>query len=551
MEAAPFVLCEVLRPELEWFIREYGLPGNSSPVYTPPRCKGGVCKMAASNGACLSLFAPPWLVRNLVREGALLVSPGWLANWESHVAAWGFTPEGLKEFAAETLKKICLLDTLVIPGIEARLPAIAEAFSLPGERIPVGMDYAASRIKLLTRAPGGRGESPDAIMERRQSDYAMAFDLLSTLGSIKEEAGVIRELLSVYSMLFAPGSASIVRYQDGRPAGIFLPYQDEQALSADMLALCRQMDGSCGVELRDGSIIFPLDFLNERLALVRLGDFALPERGPGYRILVEALVSVCALAIKNARNIEAIQSDKEALQNKQNELVAIMAQKDRLFSIIAHDLRGPVGGIRSAIELILSDMQSGRNLALNTELLREVFRTSHETYLLLMNLLAWGRNTQGCPAGTVKKNAIHPIVESVFSLLGWQAKEKGVALINGVDPGFELEVNEDAVSLIIRNLVSNSVKFTSRGDQVRVLTGGPDARNLIIVEDDGVGMDDDTLRGLESLSETISKPGTRGERGSGFGLSLCRDLMEKNGGRMMIESSRGKGTVVTLVFAVR
>ena len=128
-------VCDHFRPEAEWYVRaEREARGVSIDLKVLPArcdgfagCPGGHAIAPASLGGCLSLIAPTWLIENLIREGAYLVSPMWLANWRTHVDAWGFDAAGLRECAGESIRRLWLIDRLTVAGIDDHLSEFAAA----------------------------------------------------------------------------------------------------------------------------------------------------------------------------------------------------------------------------------------------------------------------------------------------------------------------------------------------------------------------------------------------------------------------------------------
>jgi len=550
-------------------IEGYGVFGSACPR-TPgkPRQQGG---KALGPGGCLELIAPDWLLENLVREGAYLVSPGWLADWERHVGSWGFEPEGLRSFAQESMKSICLLDTLVIPGIERQLSEMAAALGLPSLRIPIGMDYFDTHSGAQFREPPITAATPTvtAMMtgvsstsapvesetigqgptgnSRVAADYAMALDLLATLNHFQTESDIIQELLNIITMLFAPRDLYLVRYADRIPTGMIYPFQEESAIDATTASMCADFERNSRISGLGNGLVIPLDFRDQRLALVFALNFEMPDRMDGYRNLMESILPICSLSLSNARNFEGLLWNEVMLRRKQEELLESLKLRDRLLSIISHDLRGPLGSMGELLRFLAEDLNG--SIADSPKLmLTEITLAADNINLLLHNLLEWAKAQNSTIALRPEPLDIRELVQETFNLLQSQALIKNLVFYNQIPDGFIIQADSNALQTVLRNLVSNAMKFTKAGGSVRLTGTSEQGRQRIEVIDTGVGMDTERLAQAMDFSRRYSSQGTQGERGSGLGLVLCHDLTKKCGGEMHIDSEPGKGTTATLIF---
>jgi signal transduction histidine kinase len=543
-------VCEHFRPEVERFLADSGL---SCQMGSPPcldhcaSCARGVDRPSSALG--FDLVAPPSLIENLLREGAYLVSPGWLLDWEGRVGAWGFEAEELKAFARESMRSVCLLDTMVLAGSGERLAAFADALGLPATRVPLGMDYCSSRLRKLLEGTGetGSGEPGQARGPTTIADFAMALDLMSQHLSFETEAEAIQRILAICAMLFAPGGQSFVRYSSASPVGLDRPLADEAEVEAEAAALCSALAGSRGiVDYREG-LALPLDFQERRFGLLVLEDFAMPGQRDGYRNLLHSLQPMFTLLISNARYFETIKNDERALRSRQEELQGMLQARDRLFSIIGHDLRGPVGAMRALLRDLVERpgewTPEGRERTLS-----EIFLASEQAYLLLVNLLDWGKAQQSGIEPRPESVDLRPVVEDAFGLMSFQAAAKKVELVDAVEVGFGLWIDLAALQTILRNLVSNAIKFTPSGGKVSIFAESAGARRRLRIVDTGVGMEIDAQSPAPGAAQRRSLPGTNGEKGAGLGLILCRDLAEMNGGVLRMESGIGEGTAAILEF---
>lgn len=232
---------------------------------------------------------------------------------------------------------------------------------------------------------------------------------------------------------------------------------------------------------------------------------------------------------------------EEEIREKNEMLQAANAEKDKFFSIIAHDLRGPLGAFMEATKILTDELpnMSGEEIR---EISGEMNKDASRIYALLENLLQWSRLQRGVIKFEPADQNLSSLVNNAISPLLSSAEKKNVTVELNI-PG-DIIVNADThmTETVIRNLVSNAIKFTPGGKIV--VSAVPDEEGLvrISVKDHGIGIPPDMAGSLFSLTSRASRPGTDGEPSSGLGLVLCREFVEKHGGRIWVESEEGKGT---------
>jgi PAS domain S-box-containing protein len=233
----------------------------------------------------------------------------------------------------------------------------------------------------------------------------------------------------------------------------------------------------------------------------------------------------------------------QALIQKSRELEELNLQKDKLFSIIAHDLKGPFNSVLGFAGLLASKAptMSPEKVAEYADI---VYTAATGVHDLLDNLLAWASVQMRSTEVRSTPIELKPLIDASFYPLKAMASEKGVSVLNDVSD-IGAEGDESMIRIVLRNLISNGIKFTPRGGTVTVsaaLIGpvGGQAAVAVTVRDTGVGMNQETLSDLFSFSRKVSRSGTQGERGTGLGLFLCRDIIERHGGVLTVESKTGE-----------
>lgn len=231
----------------------------------------------------------------------------------------------------------------------------------------------------------------------------------------------------------------------------------------------------------------------------------------------------------------------------QRELKQAELNKDKFFSIISHDLRTPFNSLLGFSEILYTNMQE-----LTTEEIKtfsyNIYETAKNYVALLNNLLEWSRLQSGKIVASKKPLDLLKAVEHVQSLLNYLLVQKKVKLCIQIKPGLMVYADQNILSSVLQNLITNAVKFSYPGGEIK-LSAEETAFNVkIYVIDNGVGIDKDRLDKIFKIEFLSSTPGTANEKGTGLGLLICKELIDKNGGKIFVESRQGKGT--TFSFTV-
>lgn len=243
-----------------------------------------------------------------------------------------------------------------------------------------------------------------------------------------------------------------------------------------------------------------------------------------------------------------LEISRRTIEEDAGKLKQMNEEKDRLFSIIAHDLRGPIRSFVSLAELFLNDAAT-----MEPQLIRELASGMHQSALslheLLENLLTWSFMQQ--EKAVIRKEIINMKLafDRAISLNQERIAAKNIAIVNKLDPECSVKADENMVSTIVRNLISNAVKFTPKGGSITV--SGRPAGNFVqfSVQDTGIGMSPDMISRLFDYDKKVCRPGTEGEPSSGLGLMIIREFVHRNKGEVTVESIVNKGS--TFGFTLR
>jgi PAS domain S-box-containing protein len=239
---------------------------------------------------------------------------------------------------------------------------------------------------------------------------------------------------------------------------------------------------------------------------------------------------------------------EEEIKLKNELLQSLNAEKDKFFSIIAHDLRGPLSAFVDATQIITEEIQ---NMSLEEikDITGSMKTSATNIYSLLENLLEWSRLRRDVMDFVPEKLNLKMKTRACIDVLTESARKKGIEV--GINIPDELEILADShmFETIIRNLVSNAIKFTPSGGKVKVVAG-INANQLIEIKisDSGIGMTPELISKLFQINEKTSRPGTQGEPSTGLGLLLCKEFIEKHNGKIWVESEVGKGSTFSFIM---
>ncbi len=222
------------------------------------------------------------------------------------------------------------------------------------------------------------------------------------------------------------------------------------------------------------------------------------------------------------------------------QLLRVLSEKDKLFSIIAHDLRSPMVGFVGIARLLANGITEW-----SPNKLQEVFsgmKNSAETlFLLLENLLEWSTLQCGRIEQEPAEVNLEELVKSNTELAQTMADQKSVTLKNHVPHSFKVFADPHMLNTVLRNLISNAIKFSNTSGTVIIEAAQGDGMATVSVQDNGIGMDQELIDKIFTINHKTSHHGTGGEKGSGLGLILCREFIEKHGGRIWAESIPDQG----------
>ncbi|TKG93495.1 tetratricopeptide repeat protein [Puteibacter caeruleilacunae] len=260
-------------------------------------------------------------------------------------------------------------------------------------------------------------------------------------------------------------------------------------------------------------------------------------------IAIIALIIITILWQKHKRN-------NERIMEINNELERINAAKNRFFSIIAHDLKSPFNAIMGFSDLIQEELKEKE---VKTENIAEfndaIILASGQLYNLLENILHWANTQREQIMFNPEKIELNDIVQENIDLFKMNAVSKDIEVTSVIHEGTKVIADFNMINTVIRNLLGNAVKFTNKGGKVNIKAEQCGQNVCVSVSDTGIGLKEDMLERLFSLDTNFSLPGTDNETGTGLGLVLCKDMIDRHGGSIHVESTPDVGS--TFSFQIK
>lgn len=279
-----------------------------------------------------------------------------------------------------------------------------------------------------------------------------------------------------------------------------------------------------------------------------------------FKVLIILVISLLVISLYIARigiiknqkkglEIKVAQKTKE-LKKANEELTISNSTKDRFFSIIAHDLKSPFNSLLGFSEILLDDwsaMEDSKKL----ELVSIMHKTQQETFQLLTNLLDWSRLQRNKLQWQPEITDLHEIVQHTFEHIRSIALQKEISIVLSVAPGILVYADEDMISTVLRNLISNAIKFSQKQGRIMVYAIAKDDSVKCYVKDSGIGMRSEVIEHLFEFDQNETTLGTNGEKGTGLGLILCKELVQINKGEISVKSKIGQGSTFCISLPTR
>ncbi len=263
-------------------------------------------------------------------------------------------------------------------------------------------------------------------------------------------------------------------------------------------------------------------------------------------LLIGIVIVVIRVYTRNLKvaniKLERIVAQRTAeIQKQRDELLLLNSTKDKFFGIIAHDLRNPFNSILGFSELIIDKLKK-EDVKTSLAFMQYLHKASNSAYELLDNLLTWSRSQSGIIQFKPEMFNIKKQVDYTILMLEGSAKIKGINIFSNITDDVFVHADINMVLTILRNLLTNALKFSNHGDIVSINIKVSNNHIVLGVSDTGVGISESRIKKLFRVDENVKTEGTANEVGTGLGLILCKEFVERNGGEIWVESMIGKGS---------
>jgi signal transduction histidine kinase len=252
----------------------------------------------------------------------------------------------------------------------------------------------------------------------------------------------------------------------------------------------------------------------------------------------------------NRRANKRLKAANITVQNQNKELTDLNATKDKFFSIIGHDLKGPLNSLTSFSGLLINHTDSLSKEEIKM-LAKDLDKSLKNLFALLENLLEWSRSQTGAIEFKPEVFDLATLLEENKELLKAQAQNKKINIVYTKTKEVNVNAHKQSINTVVRNLIANAIKFTPEEGTIRLNATPAEDEVMVSIEDNGVGIPADVLEKLFRIDTKHSTKGTADEKGTGLGLILCKEFIEKNGGNIGVRSEVGRGSIFYFTLPVK
>lgn len=267
----------------------------------------------------------------------------------------------------------------------------------------------------------------------------------------------------------------------------------------------------------------------------------------GQKIKLELLVSTSMIKVNGTDYVLLTIDDITKLKVQERELIKVNHEKDRFISILSHDLRSPFALIMGLSEVLKENIETFDTNQLE-EIAKELSDAANSSYMLLDDLLAWAKSQTDSINYAPETLLLSEQFDNVYSSQKHNAAIKDISLEYSENESIAIYADTNMLRTVLRNMISNAVKFTPNNGTITISGENLATTTVVKVSDNGVGIPADKIDSILDNKTFQTTNGTNGEKGSGFGLLLCKEFVEKHKGTISVSSQEGEGTTFTMIF---
>ena len=478
---------------------------------------------------CFYMFAPKSLIDHYVKNGAYIITPGWLANWKNFVTKnWGFDKKTAVEFYKEFCKKLVLLDTEVDDNAVQNLEEFSAFVEQPYEILPIGLDQFKLHLKdIIGQIEINKKSEQLQNAFKDSSDHTMAFDLMSRLSQKLDEKDIIDNIIEIFRMLFAPKSLFYLCITNSKQEELF----SGEDISEDIIEKALKLKEH--YLLTDNGFVLQLNYNNELLGILSIDNIAFPQYRHQYLNLAISLSGVCALAIANARNFK-----------KTKEIEAQLAQHSKLAAMgemmgsIAHQWRQPLNELNINIEMLEEFYEYG---AIDEKFISEFVSKNTNTIRFLSKTI-----TDFSDFFRVNKQKLHfnikQKIENTLDIVATQLKNNHISLSLKCDD-IEAYGLPGEFQQVILNIINNAkdaiVDKKIDNGKIEISLSKKENQVIIKISDNAGGIPKEILDRIYEPYFTTKEQGS----GIGMGLYISKMIIEQNLGGKLYAKNENDGAL--------
>jgi len=489
---------------------------------------------------CQELFIPKELVDHYLEKGYFLIASGALKRIFFEESDEAKLSQEEIEIFKENYTKILLLDTGIEQNIENLLLNLAKKLGIPYKILPVGLDYLSTHLKHLIYNYKFEREKENSMntlihTTKKLADYEMVFDLIiSKLTKVNEENTVIDNIFTIFFRLFSPEKLFFLEIKNKELSSLISKPPNLELDPAILEDILNFSDEKIQ-KYKDNSFILRISHLDEILGYLIVDDIEFPEYIDRYINMAYVIADICGLALINARTYQKLLSTLEDLKLSNKEL-------ESFAHIISHDLKQPLTNILGYSELLESIMEADAKPKI-LEILTRLIEISKYMNQMINDLLEYSR--VGRKDTKREQIDVNQIVSQILSNSEQIIQNNNIKVTVQSLPW--IYANEIEIIQIFQNLINNAIKFRSENKPVIVINATKMKEKwLFYVEDNGIGIPPESIDDIFKIFHRATDE--EKYAGTGIGLSVCKKIVERLGGKIWAESELGKGTTIYFTF---